>query len=168
MESNIKRTFSCGITGHVKEGFEPVIKQLETYYGMGYEKNCQLTVYVKEECVIDIVMSNHTKGSKTKIDVDTVGCVYSSGKTIGAILLAKMVDEGRLNYSDPISKVWPEFAQNGKEAMTLADVMRHESGMSKLSKPIDPAWLTAEGLKSNNVGKIIEEEGMNFNGNPDW
>ena len=80
----------------MKEGFEPVINQLERYYETGYEKNCQLCIYVGEECVIDVCMANHTKGSKTKIDPESVGVLYSSGKSVGAILLGKMVEEGRL------------------------------------------------------------------------
>ena len=109
---------------------------LEEYYDMGYEKDCQLCVYVKEECVIDIVMQNSYENGKPKIDAESVGCIYSSGKSVGAILLAKMVEEGKLSYTDPICKYWPEFAQNGKKNLTLADLMRHEGGMSKLSVPL--------------------------------
>ena len=44
-----------------------------------------------------------------------------------------MVDQGRLNYSDPVSNYWPEFAQNGKGELKVADVLMHEGGMSKFS-----------------------------------
>jgi CubicO group peptidase (beta-lactamase class C family) len=42
------------------------------------------------------------------------------------------VDLGRLQYSDKVVKHWPEFGQNGKENITVADVMRHEGGLYKL------------------------------------
>lgn len=158
-----KRTFKYGICGHVKEGFEPVINQLEKYYEMKYERNCQLCVYVGEECVIDIVMSNPFETSKTnKIDADSVTTIFSSGKTVGAILLAKMVDEGKIAYDDPISKHWPEFAQKGKEALKIEDLMRHEGGMIKFSKSMEPEWLFTEGLKQNKVGEVIEQETLDF------
>jgi CubicO group peptidase (beta-lactamase class C family) len=76
---------------------------------MKYEKNCQLCVYVKDECVIDVCMSNPDKKTKIKVDGDSVGTIYSSGKSVAAILIAIMVDQGRLNYNDPVSKYWPEF-----------------------------------------------------------
>ena len=34
-----------------------------------------------------------------------------------------------MNYTDKISSYWPEFGQNGKENITVADLMRHECGL---------------------------------------
>ena len=49
----------------------------------------------------------------------------SSGKSIASILMAIMVDQGKIDYDDPISKHWPEFAQNGKDKLQIKDLMRH-------------------------------------------
>ena len=156
------RTFKHGISGHVKQGFEPVIAVLENFYAMKVERNCQLCVYVKEECVIDVVMANKDKQTNVLIDGESLGSIYSSGKTVAAILLAKMVEQGRLEYDDPVSKHWPEFAQNGKEALTVADVMRHEGGMVRFNQALEADWLTTEGIKENKVGQIIEKETLDY------
>ena len=40
-----------------------------------------------------------------------------------------MVDvnySGWIKYSDKICQHWPEFAQNGKENITIEDLMKHE------------------------------------------
>ena len=55
--------------------------------------------------------------------------VMSNSKTISAIIFAFLAEQGLINYNDPISKYWPEFAQNGKENLTIADMQRHEGGM---------------------------------------
>ena len=34
-----------------------------------------------------------------------------------------------MNYTERISSYWPEFGQNGKENITVADLMRHEAGL---------------------------------------
>ena len=63
--------FNHGITGFVKSGFEPLIQELEKFYEMGYEKNCQLCIYVAEEIVVDVVMANpDPKNSKVKTKID--------------------------------------------------------------------------------------------------
>lgn len=60
---------------------------------------------------------------------DTLAVIFSSGKMMGVVLIAVMVDQGLLDYNEKVAKYWPEFAQNGKENITVADVMRHESGL---------------------------------------
>ena len=42
-----------------------------------------------------------------------------------------------MQYEDKISQHWPEFAQADKESVTLADLMRHESGLSNFSEPVE-------------------------------
>lgn len=59
----------------------------------------------------------------------TLQQVYSSGKAVEGIVVARLVQQGLLNYDKKVSEYWPEFAQNGKENVRLVDVMVHESGV---------------------------------------
>lgn len=36
------------------------------------------------------------------------------------------MDRGLLNYKDLISKHWPEFGQNGKENITIEQLLSHQ------------------------------------------
>jgi len=69
-----------------------------------------------------------------------------------------MVDQGHLDYSKNVADYWPEFAQAGKESVTVADVMRHEADLYKLSKPVDLEWTYTDAIKDNQIGSIIEKE----------
>jgi CubicO group peptidase (beta-lactamase class C family) len=62
--------------------------------------------------------------------------VFSSGKTLEAIVAAMLVDQGLLGFNDKVSKHWPEFAQNGKENIKVCDVLRHESGLAWFKKSL--------------------------------
>ncbi len=42
-----------------------------------------------------------------------------------ALAMAMLVDRGLLDYKKPVATYWPEFAQHGKENITVSDVMRH-------------------------------------------
>ena len=36
-----------------------------------------------------------------------------------------------MKYTEKISSYWPEFGQNGKEDITVADLLRHEAGLAQ-------------------------------------
>jgi CubicO group peptidase (beta-lactamase class C family) len=42
------------------------------------------------------------------------------------------VDRGLIDYDAPIAQYWPAFAANGKSAITVRQVMRHQAGLSAL------------------------------------
>ena len=46
------------------------------------------------------------------------------------MVVAMLADRGHLRYDQKISEIWPAFAQNGKENITVAELMRHECGVS--------------------------------------
>jgi CubicO group peptidase (beta-lactamase class C family) len=45
---------------------------------------------------------------------------------------SSLVDRGLLSYDEPVAKYWPEFGANGKDEITILDVLRHRSGLSHL------------------------------------
>ena len=72
-------------------------------------------------------------------------------------MLARLYQQGLFQYEDPIAMYWPEFAQNGKENITIADLMRHEAGMPKIGeKAIHFDQMTTEAIKNGSMSKIIE------------
>ncbi len=48
------------------------------------------------------------------------------------ISIMKLYEEGKINLDDPVSKYIPKFAQNGKEKVTLKNLLLHNSGL--------PSW----------------------------
>tara|TARA_B110000285_G_C14629858_1_gene382884 strand:- start:135 stop:308 length:174 start_codon:yes stop_codon:yes gene_type:complete len=52
---------------------------------------------------------------KEPITGDDKTLIMSSGKSVAAIMLARMVDQGLIDYDDLVSKHWPEYGKNGKE-----------------------------------------------------
>jgi CubicO group peptidase (beta-lactamase class C family) len=46
----------------------------------------------------------------------------------------KLVEEGKVNLSDPVVKYFPAFGQNGKEKITIYNLMVHTSGLQAWRK----------------------------------
>ena len=60
---------------------------------------------------------------------DSVNLWMSSGKPIGAVALALLYERADLDWDDPVARFWPEFAQNGKGAVTLRHILTHTAGL---------------------------------------
>ncbi|KAF9153686.1 hypothetical protein BG015_002896 [Linnemannia schmuckeri] len=59
--------------------------------------------------------------------------VFVDGQAaVEGIIIARLVDQGKLDYEAKIVEYWPEFGQNGKENVRLRDLMVHESGVPAL------------------------------------
>ena len=82
--------------------------------------------------------------------------IWSSTKNLTSLAVAMLVDQGYLNFSDRfdilsygssikfwtscfhrISQHWPEFGQCGKAGITVADMLRHEGGLSTIAAKLD-------------------------------
>ncbi|HEY2179065.1 MAG TPA: serine hydrolase domain-containing protein, partial [Caulobacteraceae bacterium] len=66
---------------------------------------------------------------------------FSTTKAMAALMLARLVDQGRLTYEEPLADLWPEFAAAGKESLAIGDVISHQAGLPGFAEPMDPkAW----------------------------
>jgi CubicO group peptidase (beta-lactamase class C family) len=66
---------------------------------------------------------------------DTLVNVWSTTKGVVAVAVAILVDRGLIRYEDPAASVWPEFAQAGKQNVTIAHVLSHQAGLPGFAEP---------------------------------
>jgi len=115
------------VTGYVAPGFEDVKRAFEANVRAGLEVGAQFVVYRKGVKVVDLVGgSTHEE----RYNEDSLQICFSCSKVVTSIVVALAVDHGRISYDEKVSTYWPEFAQNGKEDITVADVLRHDSGLA--------------------------------------
>ncbi len=154
-----KQAEQLHIRGTVAPGFESVKQLFEHNMRTLAEKNSQLCVYVGGERVVDLWAS---ATGDTDFTADSLINVFSSGKSLESIALASLVAKGLLNYNDRITKHWPEFGAEGKDDLTVAELMRHEAGLAAFNVSLDPEALHKENIKQNSVGRVIESHGQKF------
>ena len=63
---------------------------------------------------------------------DTLQLHFSTTKGLAAICAAMLYERGDLDYEKPVSHYWPEFAQGGKENITVAQCMNHQAGLASV------------------------------------
>jgi len=69
-------------------------------------------VYIGDEKVIDLVGNsiNPTTPKHADYNEDSLQIICSNGKSVAAICLALLKDQGLLNYEEKVATYWPEFA----------------------------------------------------------
>ncbi len=72
---------------------------------------------------------------------DTIGVVWSCTKGAVALCAGVLLARGLLDLDAPVARYWPEFAQAGKEAITLRMVLSHQAGLPALRQPVSPGSL---------------------------
>lgn len=147
------------IEGTVAPGFESVKALYAHNMQTLAERSTQLCVYHQGEKVVDLWASAVPDAN---FSPDSLVNVFSSGKSLEAIAMASLVAKGLLDYKTKITEYWPEFGANGKEALTVAELMRHEAGLAAFNTSIEPEDLLTENIKQNKVGRIIEAHVQKF------
>jgi len=63
--------------------------------------------------------------------------VHSATKGLAAMTLAIAHSRGWLDYDERVATYWPEFAQNGKEKITVRQLLAHQAGLFAFDEPVD-------------------------------
>lgn len=105
------------------------------------ELGARFTLVEAGETVLDIWAGFADRGRTKPFDDSTLAPIFSTTKAVAALLIARLVDQGKLDYAQTVASVWPEFAQAGKAAITVEQVLSHQAGLSGFLDPMEPsAW----------------------------
>ncbi|KAF8916946.1 hypothetical protein BGZ58_005184, partial [Dissophora ornata] len=129
--SNCKDLSEFHIEGSVErpEFYAPVARYYTHLFSSHEDIGGSLSVFVDGKPVIDLFAGSKDLEGTIPYTNQTLQQVYSSGKAVEGIVIARLVQKGLLSYEAKVSEYWPEFAQNGKQDVRLLDMMVHESGV---------------------------------------
>ncbi|MFG2224906.1 serine hydrolase domain-containing protein [Streptomyces sp. NPDC048644] len=111
------------VQGTVADGFEPVRDEFAaTAADEGGAIAAQLVAYHRGERVVDLWTGPEITG-------DSLLGAYSASKGAAHLVVALLVQEGVLDLDRKVSHYWPEFAVEGKQDITLREVLSHRAGL---------------------------------------
>ncbi|MCF6220902.1 MAG: beta-lactamase family protein [Robiginitomaculum sp.] len=135
------------VKGYVAEGFEPVHGAFTANFSDGLEAGTGFCVYKDGELVVDLIGGTKDRRSAEAWQVDTLVPVFSTTKAVAALVIAWLVEQGRLDYEQTVASLWPDFAAHGKGALTVAQVLSHQAGLSGITDPMQPEdWFDWDGI----------------------
>lgn len=173
--SSVSRTNS--VEGIVEPGFEGVREVFARQFGDGQHIGAAVAVYHRGRPVVDLWGGVADEASGAPWQRETMCVGYSTTKGLTATCLHVLADRGLVAYDDLVSKHWPEFAQHGKEHVTVRHVLTHQSGipqqpdgylnadlldwerMVQAMERLEPLWEpgTANGYHAYNFGWLVGE-----------
>jgi CubicO group peptidase (beta-lactamase class C family) len=63
------------------------------------------------------------------VTAESLTGVYSVSKGVAALVIARLIDAGRLDTDARVAQYWPEFGAQGKDAVTVRQVLSHQAGL---------------------------------------
>lgn len=144
-----KRKRSPGeIGGDVDEGYGKVADAFRRNLHSGRESGAAVAVYRDGRKVVDL-WGGYRNTTREPWQQDTLVNVFSTTKGVAALTIAVAVSRGLLDYDAKVADYWPEFAQSGKEAITVRQLLAHQAGLAAiapdftLSDVTDPELMAA-------------------------
>lgn len=125
------------IEGHVSAGFEAVRDAFAENFSRRHELGGACCVYHRGAKVVDLWGGVRDKSTGEPWHEDTMVIVYSTTKGLAAMTLAVAHSRGWLDYDARVCSYWPEFAQQGKETITVRQLLAHQAGLFAFDEPVD-------------------------------
>ena len=105
---------------------------------------------------------------------DTITLIWSATKGLGSACVLHVLQKHEIDITQRVAEFWPEFAQAGKEKITLAELLSHQGGLCALDRRVDvldcgaviraleeqaPLWPpgTAHGYHARTFGFLLDE-----------
>jgi len=123
------------IKGAVSPGFERV-KEVFAANWNGYEVGASCAVVHNGKMVVDLWGGFQGRDLKKPWEKDTLVNVYSTTKGMASLVIAILVEEGKLDYDARVVDYWPEFGAEGKEMVIVAQVLSHQAGICGANEKI--------------------------------
>jgi CubicO group peptidase (beta-lactamase class C family) len=130
-------TLSARVQGQVSAGFGAVRDAFVENFARRGELGGACCVYYHGEKVVDLWGGVRNKASGELWQEDTMVIVYSATKGLAAMTLAVAHSRGWLDYEERVCTYWPEFAQQGKETITVRQLLAHQAGLFAFDEPVD-------------------------------
>jgi CubicO group peptidase (beta-lactamase class C family) len=129
------------LQGEVSPGFEEVASEFEKNFAQREEVGAACAVYHEGRKVVDLWGGYRDREALAPWERDTLVLVFSATKGISALTVALAHSRGLIAYDEKVATYWPEFAQNGKENVTVRQLLGHQAGLCAIDEPLNPQVL---------------------------
>ncbi len=149
MAQRLKVT-SDNVNGDVDEGYGKVADAFRRNLTSGHEIGAAVAVYRDGRKVVDLWGGYRNGFTRTPWEQDTIVNVFSTTKGVASLAVAVAASRGLLDYDAKVADYWPEFAQGGKGAITVRQLLSHQAGLVAIKPPLtladlaDPDRLSAK------------------------
>jgi len=126
----MSQTDAVRSTGTVAPGFEVVRFAFEGVLDASPLGGAAVAISIDGRPVVDLWGGSRSIRPSESWEEGTASVFFSMTKGLLALLVARLVEQGRIDLDAPVVRYWPEFGQAGKGAITVRQLMAHRAGLS--------------------------------------
>lgn len=116
--------------------YQKVSEAVHANFVEGGDLGASVAVIDRGQLVVDLWGGSASVDGQRPWERDTVVNVWSTTKTIAALVILMLDERGELSVDQPVAEVWPEFAARGKEEVLIRHVLSHTAGLHTFDPPI--------------------------------
>jgi CubicO group peptidase (beta-lactamase class C family) len=124
------------IGGDVDEGYGKVADVFRRNFSSGQEIGAAFAVYRDGRKVVDLWGGFRNAITQAPWQQDTLVNVFSTTKGVASLAVAVAASRGLISYDARVADYWPEFAQGGKDAITVRQLLLHQAGLPAIRPPL--------------------------------
>ena len=117
------------IHGFAKSRFEAVRDAFVENFKHRNELGAACCIYHRGEKVVDLWGGVRNGSTGAPWEEDTMVVVWSTTKGLSGLAMALAHSQGLFEYDERVTKYWPEFAQQGKDRITIRTLLAHQAGL---------------------------------------
>ena len=138
------------------------------------ELGAAVSIWQNGKAIVDLEGGFKDARRKQSWTSDTLVLIWSATKGLGSACVLHVLEEHKIDIERRVAEFWPEFAQAGKENITLAQLLSHQAGLAALDRKADvldytgvisaleeqtPLWPpgTAHGYHARTFGYLLDE-----------
>lgn len=160
------------LNGHeLRSRLEPIFQENFDKFG---ELGAAVSIWQNGKPVVDLHGGFRDAQRRQPWSDDTIVLIWSATKGLGSACLLHVLQEHKIDIDRRVGEFWPEFAQAGKEKITLRQLLSHQAGLAALDRKVDildrdavidalekqqPNWPpgSAHGYHARTFGFLIDE-----------
>jgi len=127
------------ISGYVHPDFGGVTQALRKVAAHKRGGGAAAAVYHRGELVVDAWTGARDAAGSPWLE-DTMAMSFSTTKGVIATTVHRLVDRDLIDYDEPVATYWPEFAEGGKQFITVRHLLSHSAGLHPLRDVISDAY----------------------------
>jgi len=164
----------------LRERLDPLFR--ENFENLG-ELGAAVSIWQNGKPLVDLYGGFRDTRREHPWTTDTIVLVWSATKGIGSACVLHVLQENKIDIDRCVAEFWPEFAQAGKDKITLAQLLSHQAGLCALDRRVDvldydavigaleaqrPSWPpgTAHGYHARTFGFLLDELVRRIAGKP--
>ena len=123
-----------------KEPIERLTTLIEAHVAEGRYPGCQIALARHGSLVFERSFGDAcTAPSRKPATSDNLFLLYSNTKVVTATALWLLAERGAFSFTDRVADHLPEFARNGKQDVTVLQLITHQGGFPNAAVP-EAAW----------------------------